>query len=74
MYSSIEFDSKLGKLFSGNGNSNYYAHLRDDCNETLLEHSGLVYDYFKELIRVHKLEKPIKLLIDNLIGSFTNQP
>lgn len=73
MYSSTNFNNHILNLFNNAKYDNYLAHLRSDSNETLYEHSCLVYDYFLELIKVHKLEDTIKYLIDDLISSFTDQ-
>ncbi len=71
MYNSTRFNSRLASLFNDNKYDNYFAHLKNDGTETLSEHTHLVYDYFRELIKVHKLEDTVKVLIDDLVGSYT---
>lgn len=71
MFSSTKFNNRLSNLFNDDESDKYFAHLRNDSTETLSEHSHLVYDYFLELINVHKLENTIKNLTNDLIGSYT---
>lgn len=48
----------------------YNAHISDTGKETLFEHTDLVCEYFKDLIKAHNLEKVIESLISELIKSY----
>jgi len=70
MFNSTEFDIRLHQLYASR--NNYFAHIREDSNETLLQHSELVNKYFLKLIEIHKIDPVINILIGNLIDSYTD--
>ena len=71
MFNSTEFDIRLHELYASR--NNYFAHIREGSNETLLQHSELVNKYFLKLIETHKIDPVINILIGNLIDSYTDQ-
>ena len=49
--------------------NNYWAHISENRNETLYEHTALVSRYFLSLIDIHKIDKVINDLIESCVDN-----